>query len=152
MVLGIYCFLVVPAIARWFFTGLGQERTLRYILVFVSLTSSAVVAEFMFVWPTIHLALGFVVALVDAGLTVPPTTEHRPGRHDHPEDLETWVTAISRPGDLVVLPIHDVGIAPAAIRVHESGRSIVAVSQNPESESGSIVSPMNLPVGRSLGA
>jgi Kef-type K+ transport system membrane component KefB len=118
VVLGIYCFVVVPAIARWFFTGLGQERTLRYILVFISLTSSAVVAELvgvepligaffvgvglnrlvpnasplmavtdffgnaffipaflvsvgllfdpqvMFEWPTIRLALGFVVALI----------------------------------------------------------------------------------------
>lgn len=90
--------------------------------------------------------------LVEAGLTVPPTAEHRPGGDDHAGDLETWVASVSGPGDLVVLPIHDVSIAPSAIRVHESGRSIVAVSQNPESESGSIVSPMNLPVGRSLGA
>lgn len=45
VVLGIYCFVVVPAVARWFFTGLGQERTLRYMLVFISLTSSAMVAE-----------------------------------------------------------------------------------------------------------
>jgi len=28
-VLGLNCFLVIPAIARWFFSGLGQERTLR---------------------------------------------------------------------------------------------------------------------------
>ncbi|HSP26930.1 MAG TPA: cation:proton antiporter, partial [Ilumatobacteraceae bacterium] len=118
VVLGVYCFVVVPAIAQWFFTGLGQERTLRYMLVFIGLTSSAVVAELvgvepligaffvgvglnrfvpnasplmavtdffgnaffiptflvsvgllfdpevMFVWSTIRLALGFVVALI----------------------------------------------------------------------------------------
>jgi Kef-type K+ transport system membrane component KefB len=52
-VLGLYCFVVVPAIARWFFTGLGQERTLRYMLVFISLTSSAVVAELVGVEPLI---------------------------------------------------------------------------------------------------
>ena len=52
-VLGVYCFVVVPAIARWFFTGLGQERTLRYMLVFISLTSSAVVAELVGVEPLI---------------------------------------------------------------------------------------------------
>jgi Kef-type K+ transport system membrane component KefB len=53
VVLGIYCFVVVPRIARWFFTGLGQERTLRYMLVFISLTSSAVVAELVGVEPLI---------------------------------------------------------------------------------------------------
>ncbi|HSL75210.1 MAG TPA: cation:proton antiporter, partial [Ilumatobacteraceae bacterium] len=52
-VLGVYCFVVVPAVARWFFTGLGQERTLRYILVFIGLTSSAVVAELVGVEPLI---------------------------------------------------------------------------------------------------
>jgi Kef-type K+ transport system membrane component KefB len=51
--LGIYCFIVVPKIARWFFTGLGQERTLRYLLVFISLTSSAVVADLVGVEPLI---------------------------------------------------------------------------------------------------
>jgi Kef-type K+ transport system membrane component KefB len=53
VVLGIYCFLIVPAVAKWFFTGLGQERTLRYILVFIGLTSSAVVAELVGVEPLI---------------------------------------------------------------------------------------------------
>ncbi len=52
-VLGVYCFIVVPAVARWFFTGLGQERTLRYMLVFIGLTSSAVVAELVGVEPLI---------------------------------------------------------------------------------------------------
>jgi Kef-type K+ transport system membrane component KefB len=52
-VLGVYCFVVFPAIARWFFTGLGQERTLRYMLVFIGLTSSAVVAELVGVEPLI---------------------------------------------------------------------------------------------------
>jgi hypothetical protein len=53
----VYCFVVVPGVARWFFTGLGQERTLRYMLVIIALTSSAVVAE-------LRLALGFAGALV----------------------------------------------------------------------------------------
>ncbi len=43
--LGVWCFAVVPWVARWFFSGLGQERTLRYMLVLIGLTSSAVVAE-----------------------------------------------------------------------------------------------------------
>ncbi len=85
--------------------------------------------------------------LAIAGLTVPQTAEHRDGA----EDLEAWVAAVAQPGDLVVVPIHDTSIGPAAIRVHRSGRSVLAVSQNPETASGSVVSPMNLPVGRSLG-
>lgn len=46
-VLAAYCFLVVPAVARWFFSGLGQERTLRFVLVLVAMTSSALVAQAM---------------------------------------------------------------------------------------------------------
>lgn len=86
--------------------------------------------------------------LAQSGLTVPPIAEHRAGE----DDLEAWVAAVSRPGDLVVIPIHDMAISAAAIRVHGTGRSVVAVSQNPESSSAAVVSPMNLPVGRTLGA
>jgi hypothetical protein len=82
-----------------------------------------------------------------SGLPVPQHAEHREGD----EDLEAWVASATRPGDLVVLPIHDTAIAPAAVRLHRSGRSVLAVSQNPETSSASVVSPMNLPVGRSLG-
>ena len=81
-----------------------------------------------------------------AGLTTPPTAEHTIG----PGDLEDWVAEATRPGDLIVVPIHETSIGPAAIRVHRSGRSVLAVSQNPEISAASVVSPMNLPVGRSL--
>ena len=80
-------------------------------------------------------------------LSVPPTAVHVEGE----EDLEAFVAAVTSPGDLVVLPIHDTSLGPAAIRVHRSGRSVLAVSQNPESSAASVVSPMNLPVGRALG-
>ncbi len=66
------------------------------------------------------------------------------------EDLESWSAAATRPGDLVLVPIHDIALGPSAIRVHRSGRSVLAVSQNPETSAASVVSPMNLPVGRSL--
>jgi Kef-type K+ transport system membrane component KefB len=85
--------------------------------------------------------------LEGAGLMVPQTAEHRVGE----QDLETWAAAVSRPGDLLVVPIHDTSIGPAADRVYRSGRSVIAVSQNPETSSASVVSPMNLPVGRTLG-
>jgi Kef-type K+ transport system membrane component KefB len=53
VVLAIWCFAVVPAIARWFFTGLGEERSLRFMFVLISLTSSAVVAELVEIEPLI---------------------------------------------------------------------------------------------------
>jgi Kef-type K+ transport system membrane component KefB len=81
-----------------------------------------------------------------AGLTIPPAAEHTVG----PVDLEAWVAEATRPGDLIVVPIHATSIGPPAIRVHLSGRSVLAVSQNPETAAASAVSPMNLPVGRSL--
>ncbi|HSL56372.1 MAG TPA: universal stress protein, partial [Acidimicrobiales bacterium] len=85
--------------------------------------------------------------LQDAGLAIKPTAEHRDGD----EDLEAWVAAFTRPGDLLVVPIHDTSIGAAAIRVYGTGRSVLAVSQNPETSLGAVVSPMNLPVGRTLG-
>lgn len=53
VVLALFCFVVVPGIARWFFVGLGQERTLRFMLVLASLTSAAVVADAVGVEPLI---------------------------------------------------------------------------------------------------
>ncbi|TVR35639.1 MAG: cation:proton antiporter [Nitriliruptor sp.] len=85
-------------------------------------------------------------ALEAAGLAVPPTAEHR---QDAP-NLEEWATAATEPGDLLVIPIHDTAIGPAAVRMYHSDRSVLAVSQNPETSSTGVVSPMNLPVGRTL--
>jgi Kef-type K+ transport system membrane component KefB len=53
VLLAVWCFVVVPRIARWFFSGLGEERTLRYMFVLISLTSSAVVAELVEIEPLI---------------------------------------------------------------------------------------------------
>ncbi|MCU0311141.1 MAG: cation:proton antiporter [Acidimicrobiales bacterium] len=85
-------------------------------------------------------------ALEDAGLTIPPTADHR----EADEDLETWAAAVTRPGDVVVVPIHDRAIRNDAIRVYQSGRSVLAVNQNPEASSGPATSPLNLAVGRSF--
>ncbi len=88
-------------------------------------------------------------ALQAAGLTISPTSEHVDGV----EDLEAWAASVgSRPGDLIVVPIHDSVNRAAAIKVYRSGGSVLAVSQNPEISAESVVSPMNLPVGRSLGS
>ncbi len=40
-----YCFLVLPAITRWFFTGVGQERSLRFVYALAAFLSAAVVAD-----------------------------------------------------------------------------------------------------------
>jgi Kef-type K+ transport system membrane component KefB len=87
-------------------------------------------------------------ALQEVGLTPPLTAEHRDGV----EDLDEWAAAVSRPGDILVVPIRSTSIGPAAIRLYRSGRSVLAVSQNPETSAASVVSPMNLPLDRTLGA
>jgi Kef-type K+ transport system membrane component KefB len=83
-----------------------------------------------------------------AGLTLPQRTDH----HDGPESLDGWAAASTQPGDLLVVPIHDTAIRQVAVRVHRSGRSVLAVNQNPETTSASVVSPMNLPLGKTLGS
>jgi Kef-type K+ transport system membrane component KefB len=53
VVVAVWCLAVIPAIARWFFSGVGQERTLRFMFVLISLTSSAVVADLVDIEPLI---------------------------------------------------------------------------------------------------
>lgn len=86
--------------------------------------------------------------LARAGLTIPATAEHR----DAATDLEAWVGAVTSPGDLVVVPIHDTSISPTAIRVHRTQRSVLAVIQNANTSLASVATPMTLSVGRSLGS
>ena len=40
-----FTFVVLPAIARWFFRTIGTQRTLRYVFMLAALLSSGVVAE-----------------------------------------------------------------------------------------------------------
>ena len=86
--------------------------------------------------------------LTTAGLTVPSTAEHLDGD----EDLEAWVGAVTSPGDLIVMPFHDASIGITANRIYRTQRSVLAAIHNPETSAASAVSPMNLPVGRTLGA
>ena len=78
-----------------------------------------------------------------AGLPIPLTAEHRDGA----ADLETWASAVTRPGDLLVVPMQGSTIGTPAIRVYGSGRSLLGVTHNPEATSSSTASPMNLPLG-----
>jgi Kef-type K+ transport system membrane component KefB len=41
----VWSFLIVPRIGRWFFSGIGQDRTLRFVFALVALSSAAVLAE-----------------------------------------------------------------------------------------------------------
>lgn len=51
VILGFWCLIVLPWITRWFFSTLGRGRILRFMLVLVGLTSSAVVAEIVGIEP-----------------------------------------------------------------------------------------------------
>jgi Kef-type K+ transport system membrane component KefB len=42
-----WCFLALPWIARWFFAGLGQQRTLRFVFILACLLSAGVLAELL---------------------------------------------------------------------------------------------------------
>lgn len=43
--LAFWCLVAVPRMAEWFFRGLGQDRTVRFIFILVAFLSSAVIAE-----------------------------------------------------------------------------------------------------------
>ena len=51
VVLGLWCLVILPWITRWFFSTLGRGRILRFMLILVGLTSSAVVAEIVGIEP-----------------------------------------------------------------------------------------------------
>ena len=43
--LAVFCFVVLPKAARWFFAGPGRSKTLRYMFILASLLSAGVLAE-----------------------------------------------------------------------------------------------------------
>ena len=47
VLLGFAALWALPRAARWFFAGLGQDRTLRFLFVLVGFLSAAVLAEFV---------------------------------------------------------------------------------------------------------
>ena len=50
-ILSVWCLIILPWITRWFFATLGRGRILRFMLILVGLTSSAVVAEIVGIEP-----------------------------------------------------------------------------------------------------
>jgi Kef-type K+ transport system membrane component KefB len=85
-------------------------------------------------------------SLIDADIALPERIEHRAGS----DDISDWVAENTQPGDLIILPIRDVKLGPSAIKIYESGRSVLAVTHNPESQSALNGSTMTLPIGGSI--
>jgi hypothetical protein len=85
-------------------------------------------------------------ALAAAGLELPDGVEHREGA----DDLAGWAAANTGPGDLVLFSLGDLSLAPAAIALHESGRSVIGVTSNPESDAETRTNPMSVPVQSTL--
>ena len=71
VVLGVWCLVILPWITRWFFSTLGRGRILRFMLVLVGLTSSAVVAELVGIEPL----LGAFLAGLGLNRLVPNESE-----------------------------------------------------------------------------
>jgi Kef-type K+ transport system membrane component KefB/nucleotide-binding universal stress UspA family protein len=70
-VLALWCLIILPWITRWFFSTLGRGRILRFMLVLVGLTSSAVVAEIVGIEPL----LGAFLAGLGLNRLVPNESE-----------------------------------------------------------------------------
>jgi hypothetical protein len=58
---------------------------------------------------------------------------------------------VARSGDILVIPIHDTAIGQQAIRIHSSGLSVLAVSQNPETSASVRGQPDEPPRGSVVG-
>jgi len=84
------------------------------------------------------------LAAVDVDL--PEAVEYPGG----PDDLIEWVRHATEPGDTIVLPFLGIELKSAAIEIYDSGRSVLAVTPNPESRSALNGSTMTLPVGGTL--
>ncbi|MBT4983055.1 MAG: cation:proton antiporter, partial [Ilumatobacter sp.] len=75
-------------------------------------------------------------------IAFPADTEYRGG-----SDVVGWVNANTDPGDLVIVPFVGVSLRPLAEQIYDSGRSILAVAQNPGSQPALGGSAMSLPIG-----
>jgi hypothetical protein len=113
--------------------------------------------------PALRLAAEFAVALVgrdrilhvgplppDAlrgeDVALPEHVAHVPGS----DDPHTWAVEQTEPGDLLIVPFHDIAVRPSVIQIYDSGRSVLAVTHNPESQLGLSASTLTLPVGSSF--
>ncbi len=101
--------------------------------------------EVMFVWSTIRLALGFSVALIVGKAIAAWLTGRFFGLDTAEVGLLFSISVAQAAATLAATVIgFDIGLYSSDV--------VLAVIHNPETSSASVVSPMNLPVGRSLGA
>ena len=84
--------------------------------------------------------------LGESDVTVPEQVEERVG----PDDITEWAEANTEPGDLVIIPFVGLDVRAAALKLHDAGRSVLAVAQNPESQSALNGSTMTLPIGGTI--
>jgi Kef-type K+ transport system membrane component KefB len=75
-------------------------------------------------------------------IQLPEHSEYRDGT-----DIISWVNTNTDPGDLVILPFVGDALRPVAEQIYDSGRSLLAVAQNPGSQSALGGSTMSLPIG-----
>jgi hypothetical protein len=75
-------------------------------------------------------------------IQLPEHSEYRDGI-----DVVRWVNTHTDPGDLVILPFVGDAPRPVAEQIYDSGRSVLAVAQNPGSQSALGGSTMSLPIG-----
>jgi hypothetical protein len=85
-------------------------------------------------------------AITGAGIPLPEQTVHR----GEPDDIRTFATEHSEPGDIVILPTRDAEMSSLAIELYDSGRSVLAVTRNPVSQPSLSSSTIALPVGGTM--
>ena len=79
-------------------------------------------------------------------ITLPEHIEYRNGGGD----VVDWVKANTEPGDLIVVPFVGVALRPLSERIYKTGRSVLAVAQNPGSQPALGASTMSLPIGGTI--
>jgi hypothetical protein len=80
-------------------------------------------------------------AITNHDIALPEQTEHL----GEPDDIASFAAEHSQPGDIVILPTRTTEIGSRALEVFESGRSVLAVTHNPESQPSLSGTTMTLP-------
>ena len=88
-------------------------------------------------------------AASNAGITLTDRLEHRKWSTG---DFAEWVAGCTEPGDLVIVPLRDPELRSKVIDIFDSGRSVLAVTHNPESALDLAGRTMSLSVEGSVGA
>ena len=85
-------------------------------------------------------------AITGSGIGLPDQITHCEGN----DDIAAFVAEHTSPGDVVIIPVRDGEIRSQLIEVFDTGRSVLAVTHNPESQPSLAGSTMTLPVGGSI--